>query len=251
MIKCPNACLLFAGWLLLAPSTVFAQTVYQGADPGVAAGSPRPNSDAAAANFHAGANPLGQISTMRFESLATGTLLSGALEFGVSMTSTGQDAACPEQGISSGSSVTTGYNTTPGGTNFLGFCPIFDVGTSSMTFAFPKPVSGFGTYITGLGTANGNLSVEFNDGSSRSYSVTGSDSGGVQFFGITDPGRTIAAVTFQMTGVTSGSRDIFGLDDFSFATPINIVQVPTLNPFVLLLASLSLAFLAGFVLRRR
>jgi hypothetical protein len=125
-------------------------------------------------------------------------------------TDTGADS-----GIATTNDTTLGYNTTSGGTKHLRVVPLFNSAVVSAQFSFATPVESFGAYLTGLGTASGNLFIQFNDGSSQSLPVAGSASGGVQFFGFTDAGKPISSVTAALTNV-GATRDIFGIDDVRF-----------------------------------
>ena len=108
---------------------------------------------------------------------------------------------------------------------------------SFATFNFNQAIEAFGTYLTGLGTANGELFVLFNDGASQSIPVVGSPSGGAKFFGFTDQGAKIVQVQLELRNVINGTRDIFSVDDVRF------VLVP--EPASLVLAvGLSLGALA-------
>jgi len=95
---------------------------------------------------------------------------------------------------------------------YLGIALIFEVGTATLDFSFETPIQAFGTYIIGLGTANGDLSIEFNDGTPRSISATGDAGGGVQFVGFTAPGASISRVTLTLRNVMGGSRDNYSVD---------------------------------------
>jgi len=118
--------------------------------------------------------------------------------------------------INSGGSAVLGYNTTSGGSKFVEFTPPFAQGTSSVTFTFDKSISAWGAWFTGVGTVPDTaVSVAFTDGTAQSYSPLGSSSGGVSFFGFTDPGKSIASVTVQEV-LTGLARDIFGIDDVQF-----------------------------------
>ena len=55
------------------------------------------------------------------------------------------------------------------------------------------------------------------------YTIPGfgvNSSGGAQFVGFTEPDAGITKVSFQLTGFTSTSRDIIGLDGITFVTPV-------------------------------
>ena len=133
-------------------------------------------------------------------------------------------------GISNNSpnAVLDGYNTTPGGTQFLEFVPQLGASTATLTFQFAQPISSFGANLTGVGTAPGDLHLLFNDGTAHDISITGSPLGGIQFLGFIDPGASISTITFQMNNVPLTSRDVFGVDD------VRYVAVPEPSALILL-----------------
>jgi hypothetical protein len=211
---------------------------YSGSDEGVGPGGARPSSDAAAAAFDMGVSRR----VVTFEGLPIGSFSSLEAAPGVVVTLDGT-AADANAGITNiVGDVTIGYNTTSGGSQFLKFVPAWDVGTALARFDFASPIDAFGTYLTGLGTANGNLHVLFTDTSTEDIPVTGSSSGGVQFFGFTDANQQISSVTLQLSGVT-GSRDIFGIDD------VRVVATP--EPSALILLDIGMLALLGHSWRRR
>jgi hypothetical protein len=193
---------------------------FSGADPGAGQNDPRPNSERGAAAFDAAARELGPLSVITFEALTEGPFQS-ALEVAPEVT-VSQSGTTSEGGIVNGcfmdcaTDVRRGYNITPGGEQYLGVPLIFEVGTATLDFSFERPIQAFGTYIIGLGTANGNLSIEFNDGTQRSIAVSGDVRGGSQFMGFADPGASIRRVRFALRNVAGGSRDNFSLDDVRY-----------------------------------
>jgi hypothetical protein len=219
-----------------------AVITFTGIDPGAGPGDTHPNADAAAANFDAAVGGLGTLNVITFEGLPIGNFSSRQLEPGVTATLTGT-ASDANAGITNvlGDS-TLGFNTTLGGTNHLRFVPTGTTSTAIARFDFTLPIDAFGMYLTGLGTASGNLHTTFFDGSSQDLAVTGSSSGGVKFFGFTDVGKKISIVSLELRGI-SGSRDIFGIDD------LRSVMVPEPSTLVLL-AGLSVIFISSYGWRR-
>jgi hypothetical protein len=215
--------LLFLSLLTCGNPARAGLVTFFGIDPGAEPTSPRPMSNAAAASFDAAAAALGPITLDTFESAPLGdfTMLSRP---GYAITKTGTTA---EGGIlnAPGSSI-LGYNTTAGGSRYLGVWPIFDVGTTTVNFDFDSPVQAWGAYITGLGTAAGDLHVVFNDGTARDLSVTGSPAGGSLFFGFTDEGTFISRISLELRGVI-GTRDIFAVDDMRFVPSGGAVPEPS------------------------
>lgn len=228
-----------------------AQVVFQGRDPGAGPASPRPNSNAAAAAFDAAAGALGTLNLIDFESAPLGNFSALSVAPGVVATLAGTTASATDAdpGITDvpGNSG-LGYNTTAGGTKHLRFVPLFNGGTATATFSFADPVQAFGAFFTGLGTANGDLFVTFNDGTSQELPVAGVGSvvGGAQFFGFTDAGRSISSISLQLRNVT-GSRDIFGIDDVRYVSAAEVIPEP--GTFAPLAAGL--LFFAAVARRRR
>lgn len=196
-------------------SAMAAPIIYEAIDPAVGPGDPRPNSDNKASEFDADAGVLGDISIIDFEGLPVGNFGTLTVAPGVDVTLNGT-ANEPYGGISTTEDVILGYNTTSGGAKHLGLCPIFNIGTASAVFDFDMPIQAFGVYLTGLGTANGNLHVLFDDGSIEDIPVAGYQLGGVQFFGFTSARTKIMSVTLELQNVVSDSRDVFGIDDVRF-----------------------------------
>jgi hypothetical protein len=192
---------------------------FSGIDPGADADDSHPNSDRAAAAFDEAARALGVLNDISFEALAEGPFESLEVAAGVTVSQTGVTS---EGGIVNGcfmdcaSDVRRGYNITANGEQYLGVALIFGVGTASLDFFFEGPIQAFGTYVIGLGTANGDLSIEFNDGVPRAISAAGDARGGAQFVGFTAPGASIARVRLALRDVVGGSRDNFSIDDVRY-----------------------------------
>ena len=211
--------ILVVGMSVPASGARGAIVLFQGADPGVPQGGARPNSDAASTSFNVANAVLGPTQTVNFESSPIGAFISMMVGAGVTVTLSGValTTADANGGISASPDTTLGYNTTAGGSRFLRIVPDTAQGsTATAQFSFATPVASFGAYFTGLGTASGNLTIQFNDGSNQSIPITGSSSGGVQFFGFTDAGKSISSVSAVLSNVI-GSRDIYGIDDVRFA----------------------------------
>jgi DNA-binding winged helix-turn-helix (wHTH) protein len=193
--------------------------IFSGIDPGAGPNAPIPNSMRAATAFDDAARGLGELNMISFEAIAEGPFKSLEVAPGVTVSQTGTTL---EGGIVNGcfmdcaSDVRRGYNITPGGEQYLGVSLVFEVGTATVDFSFDTPIQSFGTYVIGLGTANGNLSIEYDDGTPRSISVRGDVQGGTQFVGFTASGASISQVTLALRNVSGGSRDNFSVDEIRY-----------------------------------
>ena len=184
-------------------------TTFNGSDPGAESITPGSNSLLAAADFDAVAGAIDTNHLINFENLALGNFSSLNISPGVTARLTNTDGG----GISSEQTITYGYNTTAGGSQFLQVRPTFGISSSSLDLSFVDPIYGFGAYITGLGTAAGELNIIFGDDPDQQLIITGNTFGGSQFFGFIDPEKLIRNISLALSGVTSSSRDIFGIDD--------------------------------------
>lgn len=250
MKKTISVCFVVATILLAGTRQGSAALItFEGRDGGVGPGGARPNSDAAASSFDTAAGLLGTVNLIDLESAPLGNFAALAISPGVTATLSGTDSDGGIRTTPTYFGGTTpailGYNTTAGGEQFLGVVPIFNIGTATLGFLFDDAIQAFGMYITGLGTANGNLFAIFDDGTSQQISIVGGSDGGVQFFGFTDAGKNIIAIDFELQNV-SGTRDIFAVDDIRF---VNARVVP--EPTTLTLWSLGAVALFGLGWRRR
>jgi hypothetical protein len=197
--------------VLLVSGYAMAGTIvtYSGQDDGAAITGPFPNSYAAQEAFDAVAGTLSPIGTIDFENQPLGYNANFTAAPGVTVSLTGPNYGDGFSGIST----TTfgnlyGFNTTPGGANWLGFAG----GTA--TFAFASPTEYFGFWLTGVQTVfTSSLTVTFSDGASQSLDVPINVNGGAQYFGFTDPGSAIASVT-----ISNISNDAWGIDDVQYNT---------------------------------
>lgn len=192
---------------------------FVGSDPGAGPGDPTPDSLRVAAEFDESVGTLGTVYVIDFEDLPVGPFDALEVAPGVSVSQTGSTT---EGGIVNGcfmncaSDVRRGYNITPGGDQYLGFALNWEVGTASIDFSFDNPVQAFGAHVIGLGTAAGDLAIEFDDGEPRFVSLTGNAQGGSQFVGFTAPGPPINRVSLKLRNVFGGSRDNFSIDDVRY-----------------------------------
>lgn len=210
---------LIAGALcaLVASTANAAPTYFYGIDPSAGPGAAKPVSTAAATSFAAAAGTLS--GPITFESQATGYSSSNSLGNGVIAAFSGDVDTAGSGILANDGETISGFNTTSGGTKFLRLESNLQgnrATSTSIAFTFAAPISAFGTYVTGLGTAAGAITVGFNDGTNQSYALTGSSTTGTLFFGVTDT-AAFSSITFTET-IPSGasSRDNFGLDDIVY-----------------------------------
>ena len=232
-----SAILAMVAFALLTTPAHAGLILFTGADDGAGSLATAPNSTAAAANFDAAVAALGIENTITFESSPLGLFPSLALASGVSLTGgnvNGNDQSIVNE--TSNINITPpctnalcGYNTTPGGSNFL----LLFGGTA--TFSFIGGTDAFGAYLSGV--QNAGETITFSDGSSQSVDIPnpGFD-GGTTFVGFTDAGKTIASITINV------SNDVVGVDDVRYA----IDPVPEPASLTLLVGGL-----AGLALTRR
>ena len=220
----------------LGPAPAHANpVVFQGADVGAGPGTPHPNTDAATAAFESAAAALGPAYDITFQGLAPGQPSADyvplAVGNGASLSLQGADhnrlAPGYNFGITSApANALYGYSMTPGNANYFEFAPRLGVGTASVTFTLAAPTPFFGLDLTGLGTANGDLHVVFNDSVARDIPIAGSPQGGAQFFGFIDAGAKISTISLQLQDVTGPSRDLFGIDDIRIINAASRSVVP-------------------------
>jgi hypothetical protein len=230
---------------------------FSGADPGVGPGQPRPQSDAAAAAYTASAAKPGSPQLVTFESLPIGNFQKLQIAPGVQANLIHMDQGSAPGinfGISKGAdpSIYTpeqikqyGFNTTPGGSQFIQVAPQLNAGTATARFDFAAPIVAFGVYLTGLGNASGDLHMMFNDGADHDFAISGSPLGGVQFFGFTGAHGSVRSVSLEFLNVNGPSRDLYGIDDMHYT----LAPVPEPSPLVL--AALGAAVVTWAFRRRR
>jgi hypothetical protein len=207
-------------------SVVFAGTsladVFSGQDNGAPTTGPFPNSTAAQTSFVAAASLLSPLGLITFENQPTGFNTSFTAAPGVTVNLNVTNFGDGFSGISD----TTfgnldGFNITAGGSKWLGFPG------GSATFNFADPTDYFGFWDTGVQTVfTSSLTVTFNDGTSETLNVPINSSGGAAFYGFTDPGKSISAIT-----ITDVSNDAWGIDNVMYNTP---AQTPEPTSILLL-----------------
>jgi hypothetical protein len=209
---------------------------------------PYPLSDAAAASFASAAAGLGTVSTITFEGAPLGAFSSLTVAPGVTLT--GADVNGHNQTIlnhfDAAFPTLDGFNTTPGGSNFL------EMIGGTATFTFANPTQFFGAYISGIQTAFFADVLTFSDGTSQSILIPGvgttGSNGALDFVGFTDAGKSITSIT--ITASNTFGADAIGIDDVMYQgpTPTTNSAVPEPDSIVLMVTG-GLGLAAG--IRRR
>lgn len=189
-----------------------------------------PNSRYSNSEWFGVASGNNSVSTINFENMGAGTMVPFSPKAGVTLSSTG---SWDYLGVDNNQTPDTGRNTTFGGSKYLRAWEPFDNENSSVTFNFAHPISSFGFFLSGLqDNAVGKWSVSWNasDGF-HSYDFAKHAPGtngeaAMDFFGVVDdPSFTgTTSVTISVLGTTS-TRDLVGIDDFSF-TNCEVVPEP-------------------------
>jgi hypothetical protein len=207
--------------------------------------SPHSNASTAAANFAAAAAGLGTVSTIDFESAPLGSFSSLSVAAGVTMTGTdlnGNDQTIRDTSNSPTIPTLDGFNTTPGGANFV------EVEGGTLTFTFATPTQFFGAYFTGVQNFFTDY-VTFSDGTTQVIDLpeagTSGSVGAVDFVGFTDAGQSISSVTINAGNFEQGA-DFIGVDDVSYQS----APTPTPEPDSIVLVLTGCLGVAAGVRRR-
>jgi hypothetical protein len=202
---------MVAGLAAALPVQASVILTYYGADNGAGPGSADPDTAAATALFTAAAP---HTSLITFEGASLPNVAPG-----VAVTLTGADGGGLVN-TNQHSPTPLGFNTTPGGSEWLQIWPAFNSSTGeTATFTFAKPIDAFGANFTDTQVDfPGPITLTFNDGTTLTETFNkNDDSGGVLFFGFTDFGKSISSISIN-TGATTSTRDIWGIDDVRFQT---------------------------------
>jgi hypothetical protein len=217
--------LITAALVLLSFTTVPATAsivTFTGADLGVLPSSPSgPNSTNAANSFDAAAALLGNVSTITLESAPVGSFSSLVVAPGVTIS--GSSVSGSNQSINNTFDASfpslDGYNTTPGGSNFV------EMEGGSLVFSFSTPTQFFGAFLSGVQDFLQDT-ITFSDGTSQTINVpetgTSPSVGELVFVGFTDASKSITSIT-----VNAGTNafDAIGVDDVKYQSA-NAVAEP-------------------------
>jgi hypothetical protein len=187
--------------------------VFTAQDDGVGAAGPFTNSMAARGAFLSAAARYGTVVTNGFEETPAGFYSPVVLD-GVSISFDAINAGPGISGVTSGVDFGPfyGFNTSPGGSQWLGFPDLFQ---SAAEFVFGAPTHSFGLFTTGVQSLfTAALTVQFLDGSVAAFDLPLTVNGGASYFGVVD------TVGFSRVVVSQANRpgymDAWGVDDISF-----------------------------------
>lgn len=239
LFSAATAAAVAVGLAVAAPAQAGTITTFLGQDDGALPTATFTNSDTARANFLAAASVFGTVDTHGLGSQTVGA------SSGIWLNGDGTWAISGPCCVASFSGVTdtqTGFATDGfqtfskggGNTNWLG------LNGGSITFNNTSPTNSVGAYFSGL-TAGSILTISFNDGASRLFTIPVTTNGGVEFVGLTD------TTVFSSFTITDVSGKNFGIDGISFG--INGVSaVPEPSTWAMMI----LGFAGiGFVVYRR
>jgi hypothetical protein len=190
--------------------------VFNGQDDGAPVTGPFTNSVAAQAQFLAAAAAYGPVVTEGFETAAQGfysPLDLGALTVTYATGNSGPGLS----GVNTynGYGNFYGFNTTPGGSQWLGFP---DYLQSLATFELDAPTHAFGFFTTGVQSVfTTSLTVQLVDGSMMTFTLPINIDGGVSYFGLVDTVGFTKVVVSQAN--LPGYADAWGVDDVSYTIP--------------------------------
>jgi hypothetical protein len=179
-------------------------------DPGAGSLAAAPNSVAEDEAFDA---ELGTEKVIDFESAPLGAFVSLAAAPGVTVTGldfNGNNQKIVNTTLAGCTPALCGYNTTTGGSKFL------QLNGGTATFSFSPGIDAFGAYFTGVQLTG--ETITFSDGVNQSIAIPNpGNSGGTDFVGFTDFGKTILSLTINAQP-TPALGDIIGVDDVGYET---------------------------------
>lgn len=207
-----------------------------------------PNASAAQAAFLGGLT--GDVGTENFEGFAGGTGEPLALDFGTAGTANLAGGGGAVASVTPGNTNGKGRYATSGSNYY----EVDAGGTPTFTVTFSQPVAAFGFFGVDIGDFGGQLSlvITTEDGEEagvvpHTLGASASTGGSVIFFGIIAELGDSLITSVEFTS-SSGDGDKFAFDDFTVASPEQIIEVP--EPSTIALFGLGLIGL-GVGLRRR
>jgi hypothetical protein len=202
-------------------------------DPNVTVGSTLTSSNTAQGNYFTAASPLGTYNLITFESAPLGNFTSLNLGGGVTLAlSNANTQTSHSPGINNSTNEPgLGFNTTPGGANFLRFATKYiNNGTSTAadaTFSFATPINSFGGYFTGLSGGGDTVTLNFTNGLSETFNLALSNTPScnpacAEFFGFTDSGSQVSSIDLNMAYTNTTGQNGFayfiGVDDVQYTS---------------------------------
>ncbi len=227
------------------PSLASAQ-IFSGVDVGTGIAAPGPGTPntTAARNNMLTALGITPFTLNTFEGLALGQTIN--LGGGVTASYTSEDLFFG--GIRNSSSAFFGYNTTAGGSQFLGQSPNAFGATGTLTLNFATAINFFGGYFTGVGGTSAPTTAIWGAASFAFPNSDADGTGGIQWFGFVAPASaSFTSVNFTNVS-TANVRDIWGMDDIIYGSRSDTVTTPEPGTYVLMFAGLGALALAA---RRR
>jgi len=213
---------------------------YVGTDLNAGPGAAHPNSAAAAASFDAAAALLGTSSTITFEGAPVGAFTSLTAAPGVTVTGTdlnGDSQVVRNVTAFPPAPALGGFNTTPGGTEYV------DLLGGFVTFTFSTPTQFFGAYLSGVQNFGQTDMVTFSDGTTELINVPNGGTDGfnglLAFVGFTDSGKSISSVTIsagQAGPGAGGGEDEIGVDDVRYQSAVAVSPVPEPGSLLMVLS---------------
>lgn len=221
--------------IVLFASTAHAQVNYVGHDAVFSPQAPRPNCNAAQANWTTAASGLGAVNIINFENPPVpppGQTTYTTLNLGQGVTLTANVATQPFTIANNGNPLpedaANGFNVTPAGAIRCSLVNQPHNASISYTFSFATPIQAFSLYATGEGNTmpQATLSLNYNDPAPQSTPMPSTI--GARFAGFTDAGQSINSVTFTFGVGTNGFVQSFiSLDDIRW---VHIGQPPVCAP---------------------
>lgn len=206
---------------LCSSNAARSQVNYVGYDVVFSPQAPRPNCNAAQAQWTTAASGLGAVNIITFENPpvpAPSATTFTTLNLGQGVTLTASVASHPFTIANNGTPLpedaANGFNVTPAGAIRCSIVNLPHNASISYTFSFTTPIQAFSLYATGEGNTvqGGTLSLNYNDPAPQATPMPAAI--GARFAGFTDAGQSVNSVTFTLGAGTNGDVQPFlSLDD--------------------------------------